>query len=69
MRKLYALVSNRDRGYGYGPIVVQVSFNKEELEEMAEYLNSFTYFPANAEVKEVTEHVVEWYWPRSDRQI
>ena len=66
-KKLYALITNRDGGHGYGPIVVQVSFNKEELEEIANYLNQFKYFGPNAHVEECTEHVCEWYWPHTYR--
>jgi len=63
-KKLYALITcpipQSDRSQ-----VVQVSFNKEELEEIAEYLNQIPYFSPHAVVKEVTEHVCEWNWPRS----
>jgi hypothetical protein len=65
MKKLYALITDRDKGYGYGPVVIQVSFNKEELEEMAEYLNNIKYYSPNAFVKEVDEKVCESYWPRT----
>ena len=66
-KKLYALITNKYEGHGYGAIVVQVSFNKKELEEIAEYLNSFTYFGPHATVEEVTERVCEWNWPHSYR--
>lgn len=62
-RKLYALITC--------PIsdnpkqkVIQVSFNRDELEEMADYLNRFKYYPAKAWVTEVSEHIIEYYWPR-----
>lgn len=62
-RKLYALItcpiSDNPKSK-----VIQVSFNKEELEEIANYLNQFKYFSPNAEVREVDERVCEWYWPR-----
>lgn len=63
MIKLYALITcpisdNPE------PKVVQVSFDKEGLEEIADYLNRFKYFSPNAEVREVDEHVCEWYWPK-----
>lgn len=62
-KKLYALItcpiSDNQRSR-----VVQVSFNKEELEEIANYLNQFPYFSPNATVREVTESVCEYYWPR-----
>jgi len=67
-KKLYALITNRESGYGYGPIVVQVSFNKEELEEIANYLNNnIKYFSPNATVSEVNDAVCQWYWPKSTR--
>lgn len=63
MRKLYALItcpiSDNQRSR-----VVQVSFDKEELEEIANYLNQFPYFSPNATVREVTESVCEYNWPR-----
>lgn len=68
MKKLYALITNRDGMHGYGAVVVQVSFNEEELIEIANYLNTnIKYFCPNAFVKEVDENVCEWYWPRSSR--
>lgn len=63
MKKLYALIT-RPISDNPRSRVLQVSFNKEELEEMAEYLNNIKYFSPNAEVKEVDEKVCEWYWPR-----
>ena len=63
-KKLYALITcpipQVDKSQ-----VVQVSFNKEELEEIADYLNKFKYFSPHARVEEVTETVCEWHWPRS----
>lgn len=63
MRKLYALitcpVSDNPKAK-----VIQVSFNKEELVEIAEYLNQVRYFSPNARVEEVDKSVCEWYWPR-----
>ncbi len=64
-KKLYALITNREGQNGYGPVVVQVSFNKEELEEIAIYLNNIRYFSPNAFVREVDDHICEWYWPRT----
>ena len=62
-RKLYALITNPISD-NPKPKVIQVSFNKEELEEIAEYLNQFTYFSPRASVKEVNENVCEYYWPK-----
>ena len=63
MRKLYALItcpiSDNQRSK-----VLQVSFNKEELEEIADYLNQIPYFSPNARVKEVDKGVCEYYWPK-----
>ena len=62
-RKLYALttcpISDNPRRK-----VIQVSFNKEELEEIADYLNKFPYFSPNARVEEVTQSLCEYYWPK-----
>ena len=66
MKKLYALVTNRSPQYERS-VIIQVSFNKAELEEIADYLNQFKYFGPNAKVIEVDEKAVEWYWPRGDR--
>jgi hypothetical protein len=66
-KKLYALITNKQQGWGYGAIVVQVSFNKKELEEIADYLNKMPYFSPHAHVEEVTDSVCEWYWPHSYR--
>lgn len=66
-KKLYALITNRQLR-GYGPVVVQVSFNKEELEEIAEYLNKMPYFSPNASVKEVDDNVCNWYWPKTYKE-
>lgn len=63
MKKLYALITNRGGNHGYGPMVVQVSFNKEELEEVANYLNQIPYFSPHAFVEEVDSHICEYYWP------
>lgn len=63
MKKLYALItcpiSDNPKSK-----VIQVSFNKEELEEIAEYLNQIPYFSPNAIVREVDQRVCEYYWPR-----
>lgn len=63
MRKLYALItcpiSDNPK-----PKVIQVSFNKEELEEVANYLNQYRYFSPNARIVEVTQSVCELYWPK-----
>jgi len=62
MKKLYALITMpSDQSMSK---VIQVSFNKEELEEIANYLNAIPYFSPNARVKEVDSHVCEFYWPR-----
>lgn len=63
MKKLFALIT-RPISDNQRARVIQVSFNKEELEEVAEYLNKFKYFSPNAFVREVDESVCEWYWPR-----
>lgn len=62
MKKLYALITN-PLPQTCGPTVIQVSFNREELEEIAEYLNNIKYFSPNAFVEEVTQSVCEYYWP------
>jgi len=63
MKKLYALITNPISDNPRSQ-VIQVSFNKEELEEIAEYLNQIPYFSPRARVEEVTKFVCEWYWPK-----
>lgn len=63
MRKLYALITCPISDNQI-PKVIQVSFDKEELEEIANYLNQFPYFSPNAEVREADESICERYWPR-----
>ena len=62
MKKLYALITRPISGNPRSR-VLQVSFNKEELEEIANYLNKIPYFSPDARVEEVDEKVCEWYWP------
>lgn len=62
MKKLYALITC-PLPQTYGGKVIQVSFNREELEEIAKYLNQIPYFSPNATVKEVDQSVCEYYWP------
>ena len=59
-KTLYALLTCKTGGSW--PIVVQVSFNKEELEEIAEAINSFGRYE-HATVEEVTKSTLEWNWP------
>lgn len=69
-KKLYALVTDKNKKYGsYGGLVIQVSFNKKELEEIAECLNKIEYFCPHATVEEVNECTCEWYWPCSHPNI
>lgn len=65
-KTLYGLLTNPISDNPY-PMIVQVSFNKAELEEIANYVNQFKYFGPRAEVIEVDEHVCQWYWPTSRR--
>ena len=60
MKTLYALLTCKT--YGTWPVVVQVSFNKEELEELASAINSFDCYE-HAKVEEVTKSTLEWNWP------
>ena len=61
-KKLYALITHKGE---YGGMIIQVSFNKKELEEIARYLNNnIKYFSPRAEVQEVDESVCQWYWPK-----
>lgn len=64
-KKLYGLLTNTSPGHEQS-IIVQVSFNKAELVEIANYLNQFKYFGPNAEVVEINEHICEWNWPRGN---
>jgi len=65
MKKLYALLTNPKAEFGSGKYeVIQVSFNKEELEDIATYLNKIHYWSPHAKVVEVDEDVCQWYWPR-----
>ena len=61
-KKLYAIVTCPISDNAHQK-VFQVSFNKEELEEIATYLNSFPYFSPRATVEEVTQSLCEWCWP------
>lgn len=63
MKKLYALIT-RPVSDNPRATVIQVSFNKEELEEIAEYLNKFKYFSPNAIVEEVDSDVCKYHWPK-----
>lgn len=63
MKKLYALIT-RPISDNPKSKVLQVSFNKEELEEIANYLNAIRYFSPNARVEEVDESVCGYYWPK-----
>lgn len=62
MKKLYALLMRKGH-YGF-PVLLQLSFNKAELEEMANSLNQYEFFPANAYVEEVNEGMIERYFPQ-----
>lgn len=63
MKKLYALItcpiSDNPKSK-----VLQLSFNKEELEEMANFLNAIPHFSPDARVEEVDGSVCEYYWPK-----
>lgn len=61
MKKLYALLMRKNY-YGF-PVLLQVSFNKDELEEMAKSLNQYEFFPANAYVEEVDENLIHYNFP------
>ena len=46
-------------------ILIQLSFNKKELELMKAAIEAQThYFTPKLEVREVDDHVAEWYWPK-----
>ena len=61
-KQLYALITHRGK---YGGVAVQVSFNKEELEEIAKWLNkNIKIYEVGAEVRPVDERVCEWDWPQ-----
>lgn len=62
MKKLYALLMKKGH-WGY-PVLLQVSFNKDELEEIANSLNQYEFFPANAYVEEVNEDLIKYYFPQ-----
>jgi hypothetical protein len=65
-KKLYGLRTSR--GDYDGSVIVQVSFNKQELEEIAAYLNkNIKYYLKRAEVVEITESNIEWYWPHGNK--
>lgn len=63
MKKLYALITTPISD-NPKPKVIQVSFNKKELEEIADYLNTIPYFSPNAVVREVDKNVCERCWPK-----
>ncbi len=64
MKKLYTLLIKKTH-YGY-PVLLQVSFNKDELEEIVKSLNQYKHFPANAYVEEVNEYMIEHYFPEKN---
>ena len=66
MRKLYGLLTNPIADFRH-PVIVQVSFDREELEEIAEYLNELKYFSPRAEVIEIDDDAVCYYWPAYKR--
>lgn len=63
-KKLYGLRTQRSEYED--SVIVQVSFNRQELEEIAEYLNSgkIRYFAPHATVVEIDQFNCEHYWPR-----
>lgn len=65
--KLYGLLTNII-GSRTHSVIVQVSFNKEELEKAAQYLRKTGYWWASPpEVVEITQTECEWHWPREER--
>lgn len=62
MKKLYALLMRKGH-WGY-PVLLQVSFNKDELDEIAKSLNQYEFSPANAYVEEVNEDLIRYYFPQ-----
>ena len=60
--KLYALLG-APRTHGTY-LVIQLSFDKEELERIKAAIEAQTYyFTPKLEIREVDDHVAEWYWP------
>ena len=67
MRKLYGLLTNPRADFQH-PVIVQVSFDREELEEIAKYLNEeIKYFSPRAEVIEIDDDACCYYWPAYKR--
>jgi len=46
-------------------ILIQLSFNKKELELMKAAIEAQTYyFTPRMEIREMDDHVAEWHWPQ-----
>lgn len=64
MRKVYALLVKKNHtDHGYLPVAVQFSFNKEELDGIAEAINNQVDGWGSAKVEEVDGSVAEWNFP------
>lgn len=64
MRKVYALLIKKNYTAYSNPIAVQFSFNKEELDGIAEAINNQSDGWGSARVREVDGHIAEWNFPR-----
>ena len=65
MKKVYALLVKQDHtDHGYNAVAVQFSFNKKELDEIAEAINIQANGWGSAYVEEVDGHVAEWNFPK-----
>ncbi len=64
MKKVYALLVKKNHtDHGCLPVAVQFSFNKEELDEIAEAINRQAGTWGSARVKEVDHSTAEWNFP------
>ena len=61
--KLYALLGAPRVNGSF--IVMQLSFDKEELERIKGAVEAQThYFTPQMKIREVDDHVAEWNWPK-----
>lgn len=64
MRKVYALLVKKNHtDHGYLPVAVQFSFNKEELDGIAEAINNQAGTWGSAKVEEVDHDTAQWNFP------
>lgn len=65
--KLYVLLSTpvgSTYGGSYRPLVIKMSFDRQELERTKAAIEAQTrFFTPKLEVCEMNDEIAEWYWP------